>query len=153
MLVDTNVALVANRAHPQASLACVEACMSALQGFHDGDSRLVLDFGGDILAEYIAQGYGFPQKAGDLFFIWAITNRANPAHCIEVKITVHPDRRYVEFPDDEELAHFDRNDRKFVAAAIAHGGMPPILNAVDSHWRESAEPLSKYVDVTQLCRK
>ena len=43
-------------------------------------------------------------------------------------------RWFDEFPDLEALSTFDRSDQTFVAVAVASGGSPPILNAVDSDW-------------------
>jgi len=59
---------------------------------------------------------------------------------------------YREFPMDQQLARFDLNDRKFVAVSIAHSERPPILNAVDSGWRDFLAPLAENgVKVHDLC--
>lgn len=43
---------------------------------------------------------------------------------------------FAEFPDDESLSKFDSSDRKFAAVALTHPEKPPILNAVDSDWKD-----------------
>ena len=56
------------------------------------------------------------------------------------------------FPEAEDVATFDRSDRKFVAVALVHGGQPPIYNAVDSDWSEHAQALARHgVRVEELC--
>lgn len=57
-----------------------------------------------------------------------------------------------DFPDDEMLAGFDRDDRKFVAVAIASGESPPILNASDTDWHDHRQALSRHgVAVEFVC--
>jgi hypothetical protein len=59
---------------------------------------------------------------------------------------------FVEFPDDLDLANFDRGDRMFVAVARAHPLHPPILNAVDTDWWLCREVLVRNgVHVEFLC--
>lgn len=149
VLVDTNVAVIANRI---AGHSCASVCLEQLEQFFSGERRLILDDGGDILREYLKQRpHGYPRGPGDQFLVWAFTNQGNPSRCGLVPITPHPDRGYEEFPDDVGLAGFDRDDRMFVASAIVHGGRPPIWNAGDSDWRNFATSLAPYVDVIELC--
>lgn len=59
---------------------------------------------------------------------------------------------FEEFPGDEELADFDRQDRKFVAVALTSVNDPTILNAVDSDWWDHLEALNNNgVKVEFLC--
>jgi hypothetical protein len=59
---------------------------------------------------------------------------------------------YEEFPDDPELARFDRSDRKFVAVTLASRLDPDVLNATDTDWWHYRECLKKYgVRVVFLC--
>ena len=89
---------------------------------------------------------------GDAFLKWAKSNEYTASICTRVPITPHPERGYEEFPDAEDLASFDRSDRKFVAVALAHGEGPPIYNATDSDWHEHGEALTRHgVRVEFLC--
>ena len=57
-----------------------------------------------------------------------------------------------EFPNDEALAGFDRDDRKFVAAARASIRDPAILNATDSDWGQFEQLFAQHgVVIEQLC--
>lgn len=151
IVVDTNVALVANGRHPEASQSCADACQQALLDARQ--SLILLDEGYEIFDEY--QRYlshsGQP-GLGDAFFRWLWTNQANPAHCRLIRITPHADRGFEEFPNDDALLGFDRSDRKFVAVALASGEAPSILNATDSDWWEFHNQLAAYgVHVNYLC--
>jgi hypothetical protein len=65
---------------------------------------------------------------GDAFFKWLWDNQGHLDHCRQVSITRMKggSRSFEEFPDDPDLARFDREDRKFVAVAIASGEQPPM---------------------------
>ena len=134
IVLDTNVAVVANGRTEQASPDCVITCIERLRKVR-ANERIVFDDGGRILEEY--RRYLSPSGqpgAGDAFFKWLWDNQGNPGLCRKVAITPHEDRGFEEFPDGKELRGFDRNDRKFVAAAIASGEKPPIVNASDTDW-------------------
>ena len=124
VIVDTNVAVVANGFAQQASDGCVEQCVDELERIVNG-CVVVLDSDGLILDEYqkILNFSGHP-GAGDAFFKWLFFNQANPEHCRKVAITPHADRGFEEFPDDSALANFDRDDRKFIAVALASKTAP-----------------------------
>ncbi len=83
---------------------------------------------------------------GDAFFKWLWNNQVNPACCRQIKIVPDPlgDRVFEEFPDDPDLAGFDRSDRKFVAVALASEESPPILNASDTDWWEVRDALARH---------
>ena len=69
-----------------------------------------------------------------------------------MEIHPHTEREFVEFPEDQRLADFDRDDRKFVAVALASGASPPIVNATDTDWWEHRDALSEHsVNVRFLC--
>ena len=47
---------------------------------------------------------------------------------------------------------FDRDDRKFVAVALASGTSPPIVNASDRDWWEHREVLQVHgIEILFLC--
>jgi len=154
VIVDTNVPVVANGHTAQASIECQQACLTELLEVQKAELCL-LDSAGAILDEYLSQKpHGFPQGPGDLFFIWVYDNQANPSRCARVKVTplLNDRRMFAEFPDDPKLAGFDPADKKFVAVALASNFMPPILNAVDSDWREFKTLLATHnVWVRNLC--
>lgn len=151
VVIDTNVLVVANGGHPPASEACTLACIEALDAARAG--RVLVDDGGRILAEYgqHASHAGQP-GVGDRFFKWLWDHQAVVNCCTQVPISDDVARGFAEFPDDPALATFDRNDRKFVAVALASGLRPPVLNASDSDWWEFDAALRHHgVEVDYLC--
>jgi hypothetical protein len=136
VVLDTNVAIVANGDAVQADVQCVRRCLQELEATRDG-RLLLLDDAGLILHEYLKQKpHGFPQGVGDAFLVWVYDNQSNPAHIGVIPVTPLPGdpRGLAEFPDDPQLRAFDQDDRKFVAVALASGTAPPILNATDTDW-------------------
>jgi hypothetical protein len=145
VVIDTNVPIVANGHHEEASLRCIEACIDALMQARSGP--VLVDDGYLIFEEYRRHLLQAGQPGlGDAFFRWLWDNQANPACCRQ--ITIVPDqlgyRVFEEFPDDPELAGFDRSDRKFVAVALASEESPPILNASDTDWWEARDALARH---------
>ena len=152
VIVDTNVAVVANGFTQQASDECVERCVAELECIVNG-CVVVLDSGGLILEEYQKKlNFSGHPGAGDSFFKWLFFNQANPEHCRKVAITPHADHGFEEFPDDPTLANFDRDDRKFIAVALASKINPPILNASDTDWWNYLDTLKQHgIEVSFLC--
>lgn len=153
-VVDTNVLIVANgRDHaPQASPACVLACVTALQRLWD-DGVVVLDDEWHILREYMKNLNPARQQpgVGDAFLKWVLTNQANPQRCEQVHLTPNG-ASFAEFPADPALEGFDVDDHKFVAVARVHPAHPPILNAVDSDWSHFQHaPAAHGITVQALC--
>ena len=152
-VMDTNVAIVANGKTPQAGDGCVETCISTLLELRERH-RLLLDEQGLILDEYRRHLSPSGQPGvGDAFFKWLWSNQSNPEHCRQVSISPKDTGSgFQEFPDDPDLAGFDRSDRKFVAVAIASKESPPILNAADTDWWEYREALGRHgVEIRFLC--
>ncbi|MBD2667198.1 hypothetical protein B6N60_02747 [Richelia sinica FACHB-800] len=134
-VVDTNVPIVANEKANQASPACVLNCANKLREIQK-QHIIVLDDTWLIINEYKNKLSPSGQPGvGDAFFKWVLTNQANPQRCQQVKITPTAENGFQEFPEEESLANFDKSDRKFVAVALTHPEKPPILNAVDSDWK------------------
>jgi hypothetical protein len=155
VVVDTNVAVVANRrSRPQPTLSCVQACAHRLLQLQQV-GRVALDNRWLILNEYKNNLNESGQPGiGDRFLKWVLTNRNNPGLCDQVALTPleNDETAFQEFPDDPTLLKFDRSDRKFVAVALAHPQHPPILQAVDSKWWQMREALSRNgVTVDFLC--
>jgi hypothetical protein len=153
VVMDTNVAVVANGRTPQAGQECVEACVMALVKMRERQ-RVLVDDHGQIFEEYRRHLSPSGQPGlGDAFFKWLWDNQGNPDHCRRVPVMPTKNRRgFEEFPDDSALEDFDPSDRKFVAVAIASGENPPILNASDTDWWNHREALSRNgVEVRFLC--
>lgn len=153
VVVDTNVAVVANGKTEQTDLKCVSTCIDTLRQIQAGRLVLLLDKGNEIFQEY--QRHLHPSGkpgSGDLFFKWLWRNRYNDEYCRQISITPHDRREFEEFPDDPDLRSFDRDDRKFVAVALASGSDPRVLNASDTDWWDYREQLAKHgVHVVFLC--
>ena len=135
VIVDTNVAVVANGQSPQASSNCVDTCINRLEGIVRGEEKLVLDNGWIILGEYLRnlRSSGEP-GAGDSFLRWILMNKDDRCDLIHITPVDGSENEFEEFPDDPALNDFDPDDWKFVAVAITHPDKPPILQAVDSQW-------------------
>jgi len=112
-----------------------------------------MDYGDLILGEYRRNLNPSGQAGpGDAFFKWLWNNQGNADQCRRVDITPDDDGSFTEFPDDPELKRFDRNDRKFVAVALASGSVPPVLNASDPGWWEHRVALQRHgVRIEFLC--
>jgi len=156
VVVDTNVALVANERVPQASPACVMTCAQRLLRITRGAEKLVIDNTGWIIGEYGKKLHHSGQPGvGDFFFKWVVDNQAVPERCELVPITPVIDDRgitFEEFPSDPTLSGFHYKDRMFVAVALAHEQKPPILQAVDTKWWNLRDVLLRYcVKVEFLC--
>lgn len=153
-VVDTNVAVVANGGHPEASPDCVRRCIRQLRDVCRG-GRVAIDDDWRILGEYRRNLSESGQPGvGDRFLKWLLQNHADRRRCVKVTLTPTDEaaQEYAEFPSSPELAGFDPSDRKFVAVANAHPAKPPILQAVDSKWRAFEGPLSSAgVRVEFLC--
>ena len=86
------------------------------------------------------------------FLVDLLSNRSSPGFAELVRITPRGhDGDYEEFPTDPDLAKFDLNGRKWVAAAIVSSHSPEIVNVSDSDYVEFREPLERYVRLNFLC--
>lgn len=153
VVMDTNVALVANGSAEQANPDCVRACIAALKRIRS-EQRLRLDVGRLILEEYRRNlSFSGQPGVGDVFFKWLWDNQANELFCRRVTITPldSDPQNFAEYPADPELARFDPSDRKFVATALAENEPVPILNASDEDWSEFHNALARYVVVECVC--
>ena len=135
VIVDTNVAVVANGQSPQASPNCVDTCINRVERIIRGEEKLVLDNRWIILREYIRnlRSSGEP-GAGDRFLLWLLRNKDTQCDLVPITPIDGSENAFEEFPDDPALDGFDPADRKFIAVACAHSERPPILQAVDSKW-------------------
>lgn len=134
VVVDTNVILVANAGHADASPECVIECVNRLQGLMRNGS-IAIDDAYRIVNEY--QNKTNPKAgkgAGDVFLKWVLTHMANPTRVQQITLAEFSEDRFTEFPVPALEAEFDRADRKFAAVANAHLDKPPIWQAVDCKW-------------------
>jgi hypothetical protein len=143
VVVDTNVAVVAEGLADHADDACVTACEDRLIAIRRAGG-LLLDQDDAIVEEYVKRlGHAGQPGIGRAFVKWAHDHRFDARACRQVAITRRGEgwRRYEEFPAREELRYFDPDDQKFAAVAIASGDDPPIVNATDRDWWEHRESL------------
>lgn len=153
VVVDTNVAVVANGKTEQANEECMYVCRRKLRQIREGSLFLLLDDRDMIFEEYRKHlSLSGQPGVGDVFFKWLWQNRYNDEYCRQISITPHDRREFEEFPDDPDLMCFDMDDRKFVAVALASGSDPRVLNASDTDWWDYREQLRKHgVKVVFLC--
>ena len=102
-----------------------------------GEEKLVLDNGWIILGEYLRnlRSTGEP-GAGDSFLRWILMNKDDRCDLVSITPVDGSENEFEEFPNDLALDGFDPDGRKFIAVACAHPEKPPILQAVDSQWRD-----------------
>ena len=153
VIVDTNVAVVANGQSPQASSNCVDTCINRLERIIRGEEKLVLDSGWVILGEYLRnlRSSGEP-GAGDRLLRWILANKDRLCDLVPITPVDGSENEFEEFPDDPALDDFDPDDRNFIAVAVAHLERPPILQAVDSQWWDFRDAfLQNGVTVEFIC--
>ncbi len=144
VVMDTNVARVANRCADQAGPDCVIRCIERMQKIRK-EERVALDRGGYIFEEYLdRRNWSAEPGPGHEFFRWLWDHQSYSDLCVMFEIEPHDARTFAEFPEDEALAAFDRDDRKFVAVAVASGENPPILNASDTDWWNHRHDLERH---------
>jgi hypothetical protein len=147
-VVDTNVAIVANGSNTNASPLCQLAALEGLRAILQ-DGRIIVDAAGDMLAEYrrLLSPSGQP-GVGDRFLYEVLVNYGEKVERIELQ--KHPDGSFVDFPDDERLATFDQDDRKFAAAS--RKCKVPVMNATDTDWLNHREVLAENgIEIEFLC--
>ena len=144
VIVDTNVAVVANGQSPQASSNCIDTCINRLERIIRGEEKLVLDSGWVILGEYLRNLRSSVEPgAGDNFLRWILMNKDQRCDLVPITPVDGSENDFEEFPDDSALNDFDPDDRKFIAVAAAHPEKPPILQAVDSQWWDFRDALQE----------
>lgn len=179
VIIDTNVLVVANTGIREdengrliavgmadhATPACIRTCKNRLDQIRDGSTKVVLDDSGRLTREYrryvvdLQPNPRRQNRAGDLFWYWLMQNQWIPEKCTMVPITPSQGNgtEFEEFPDDAALNDFDKDDRKFIAVAIAYTRATqqtaPILQAVDTKWECFIEAFQRYgVEVEQICK-
>lgn len=151
VIVDTNVAVVANGHSKQASPECVINCIKHLEEIIKyKNEKLVLDNQGQIIKEYEQQLKKGEPGVGNAFLKWVFDNSWDTQSCEFVSIS---SGGLNEFLKDPELSRFHKNDIKFVAVSISHPSHPPILQAVDSLWWGFKDALKRNgIKVKFICK-
>ena len=152
VVMDTNVAVVANGKTGQADKDCILQCIARLRHIQE-ECLLLLDDKNRIIDEYRNNLNPSGQPGpGDAFFLWLWRNQANQEYCRKIVVTSHEDRGFEEFPDEPNLRDFDQDDRKFVAVTLASGTGPKVLNASDTDWWHHRQALQQHgVEIVFLC--
>jgi hypothetical protein len=154
VVVDTNVPVVSNGKTPHVDVRCVKACIDELTIIRE-KQRILVDNRGLIFGEYRRRLSPSGQPGvGDAFFKWLWENQGNSEHCIAIPITPSDEdgENFAEFPDDSDLTLFHRDDRKFVATALASGENPYVVNATDTDWWNYRKALKRHgIKIRFLC--
>lgn len=150
VVVDTNVAIVANRnADTHVDEACQLACVERLETLTKL-GIIAIDDKDLILKEYsnYLTRSGGSKGTGDVFFIHVITHHHNTDFIRRVPVTPTQDEKlgFEELPENT----FDRSDRKFLAVAVV--AEAKVLNATDSDWAQHSKLMTDLgVAVEELC--
>lgn len=147
-VVDSNVAIVANRRHTHADERCQLACVEKLESVVEHEI-VAIDDARAILDEYAKhlQTSGM-MGTGDTFYKHVLNHLYRTDRVRVVPVTPSDDstRGYEELPENT----FDTSDRKFLAVAVAAEAV--VLNATDSDWAEHETLMDGLgVEITQLC--
>lgn len=133
VVIDTNVLLVANEQHEEASPECVLTCAQKLL-WAQQHGVVVIDDAYRIISEYCNKPKVNGTRTGDAFLKWLLQNQTNADRVHQVQINETHLNHFAEFPDQALQPDFDPPDRKFPAVANAHHNKPPILQAADCKW-------------------
>ena len=147
-VVDTNVAIAANRRKTHADLQCQRSCVERLAAVVK-EETIAIDDAGLIFEEYARHLRRSGQPGvGDLFLKHVFDHQYQPARVRRVTLRRSTDARrgFEELPENT----FDPSDRKFLAVAVVARAV--VLNATDSDWDEQTVLLNQLqVQVRQLC--
>lgn len=140
VIVDTNVAVVANMQNPQVVQSCIDACavfMAEVVAQHvvllDDEDAIRQEYAGALLMPR-------PHPLGAQFLVLLLQQQYNPARVRRVSLPRNAAGEFVDFPAAPELAGFDPSDRKFAALARKTG--VAVTNAADSDWADNLTALN-----------
>ncbi len=149
IVVDTNVWITAGKLASEVETIeeaeCIEACIDWTKEFLSGEVRVLVDTDGKVFDEYwtyVSMGH-FPGSS--LFELYNnLWERFEP-----VKIEFD-ESGYAVLPDP--VSFCDRNDRKFIALALACIPYAPIYNAEDTDWAKERGQLEQNgLTINELC--
>ncbi len=161
VIVDTNVIVIANDTDDKRA-DCRDRCQDRLHQIISRRKKVVIDGNWRILKEYERNTKPNTRKGiGDVFVKTLLRNQKNPNFCTIVHITplAGNGTEFEEFPnDDEALKDFHKNDRKFIAVALAcqkeSGQTATILLAIDRGWTNFINALAIHgVSVDIICEE
>lgn len=133
-VIDTNIVLVANGAHPAVSYDCREKCVSLLSELVRRGT-VVIDDGNEIVEEYLRRTRPHTgNRAGDAFLKWLLNNQGNGKRVERVAISSVANHSYAELDALNLPIRIDPSDRKFVAVAAGAASATPIWEATDCKW-------------------
>lgn len=150
-MLDCNVLAAANGMATHLGDSC--QAVSADQLVAAARGLVVLDQDGVILDAYRAKTSqtGQPGPA-ELFYRWLLQVKSDRRHVRTVHLAVNGAGEYSAYPRDPEFATFDRDDRVYVATAVASGLHPNIVNATDTDWLAIEHALERHgIRVRQIC--
>jgi len=150
VIIDTNVAVVANHQNPEIIDRCVDACIHFLTKARETHVVLI-DCGDEIRTEYAkALRVSRPYQLGALFMLHIYQQQYNPKRVRRVDLPKGADGDFVDFPKGPDLAGFDHDDRKFAALAKKTG--IAVTTASDSDWADHLAVLNaNNIGVSFLC--
>ena len=150
VIIDTNVAVEANRQNSTTEPRCVEACIGFLidaRNYH----VVLIDSGNEIRKEYArALGQSRPYQLGAQFLFYIYQNQWDTKRVRRVELKKTKKGDFVDFPNVAALETFDPSDRKFAALAKRTG--TAVTNATDSDWVAHRKVLKDNgIDINFLC--
>ncbi len=150
VIIDTNVAVIANRQNADVVESCADACIHFLISAQSG-RVILIDDSDEVRKEYAkALRVERPYQLGAQFLLHVLQQQFNPQRVRRVVLAKDDGGEFADFPNDPALAAFDRSDRKFAALAKQTG--VAVTNATDSDWADFQIPLnSNGIAVEFLC--
>jgi len=152
VVIDANVLATADGLADQASGSCITDSVDVILAARD--DSVILDADGEVLRQYKrCYRASSPPSVAQEFLIYILNNEYVEPKVHRINAELNVDRGYEDFPIDPALDGFDRDDRVYVAVALASGLTPPIQNATDRDWWEFREPLGAAgIEVNFICR-
>lgn len=151
-VIDTNVWITVDKivdigTMSKTELDCIEACRNWLRNFAASEDKLVVDgvASRKILNEYRKN----LRQQGLARNLLNQLERKPRERIIDIDISFDVDGHAIVPP---ELRVADKNDRKFIAVALAHNPTPPIIDATDTDWeKEKSRLIEHRIIVQELC--
>lgn len=148
-VVDTNVWVISDPIVADLTkdeIDCIDICRKWLGEFINGDDKLVVDRSYKVIKEYRKR-----IRKGGRAEQWLNQLETKPRDRKLVELEIEFDAEgYAKVPTHCEIP--DKDDRKWVALALAHNPTPPIVNATDTDWTQAKAMLDAAgLSVMELC--
>ncbi len=149
-VVDTNVFVWVDKpiadVKTTAELDCIQSCRDWLRDFISRDCRLVIDNQYRILKEY-RRNIRRDGRASELLKLL----ESQPLNRLVALVVAFDENNKAVVPESV-MSVDDDDDRLFVAVALAHNPIPPIVDATDTDWEKAREALTAVgIVVKELC--